>query len=184
MRNAAFMMVAFANPGLVGAVCPSSRWLASAMADAAQGAELLVELGAGTGSITEALVAQHPAVPLVAVELQRGLARLLQQRFAHVDVRRASAHDVLETVHEQAPPRTVLVSSLPFQSLPAPWRDRTVDAITLFLRAEQRRRLVQYTYGLKAPFDLRADSELQWTRVGRVWRNAPPASIWSLQRRA
>lgn len=183
MRNAAFMMVAFANPGLVGAVCPSSRWLASAMADAAQGAELLVELGAGTGSITEALVAQHPAVPLVAVELQRGLARLLQQRFAHVDVRRASAHDVLETVHEQAPPRTVLVSSLPFQSLPAPWRDRTVDAITLFLRAEQRRRLVQYTYGLKAPFDLRADSELQWTRVGRVWRNAPPASIWSLQRR-
>lgn len=184
MRNAAFMMVAFANPSLVGAVCPSSRWLASAMADAAQGAELLIELGAGTGSITQALVAQHPDVPLVAVELQRGLARLLQQRFAHIDVRRASAHEVLASVSEQAPAQTVLVSSLPFQSLPAPWRDRTIEAITAFLRAKAGRRLVQYTYGLKTPFTLHADSELHWTRVGRVWRNAPPASIWSLQRRA
>ena len=100
------------------------------------------------------------------------------------DVRRASAHEVLASLCELAPGQTVLVSSLPFQSLPAPWRERTIDAITVFLRAEARRRLVQYTYGLKTPFTLRAGSELQWARVGRVWRNAPPASIWSLQRRA
>jgi phospholipid N-methyltransferase len=183
MRNAAFMMVAFANPALVGAVCPSSRWLAAAMADAARGARLLVELGAGTGAITEALVAQYPAVPLVAVELQPGLANLLQLRFANIDVRRASAHRVLALLSEHASPQTVLVSSLPFQSLPAPWRDKTVAAIVSFLHLDARRRLVQYTYGLKAPFELPAGSDLRWTRVGRVWRNAPPASVWSLQRR-
>ena len=183
MSNATFMMVAAANPALVGAVCPSSPWLAAAMANAARGARLLVELGAGTGAITQALVTQHPAVPLVAVELQRGLARLLQQRFAHVDVRRASAHEVLDTLHDLAPPQTVLVSSLPFQSLPAEWRDTTTQAIARFLRADARRRLVQYTYRLKAPYDLPPGSDLHWTRVGRVWRNAPPASLWSLQRR-
>ena len=182
MSNAAFMMVAFANPAIVGAVCPSSRWLAAAMADAAQGAQLLVELGAGTGAITEALLAQHPQVPLLAVELQPELADLLQQRFAGIEVRCAGAHDVLSELHEQSPPQTVLVSSLPFQSLPAPWRETTVLAIATFLRADKLRRLVQYTYGQKAPFELAADSELRWRRVGRVWRNAPPASLWSLQR--
>jgi phosphatidylethanolamine/phosphatidyl-N-methylethanolamine N-methyltransferase len=183
MSNADFMMVAFANPALVGAICPSSRWLAGAMADAAHGAQLLVELGAGTGAITEALVAQYPAVPLVAVELQPGLADLLQLRFPNVDVRCASAHQVLASLSEQASPQTVLVSSLPFQSLPAPWRDRTAAAIASFLRIDARRRLVQYTYRLKAPFEVPADSDLRWTRVGRVWRNAPPANLWSLQRR-
>jgi len=182
MSNTAFMMVAFANPALVGAVCPSSRWLAAAMADAAHGARLIVELGAGTGSITEALLAQHPAVPLVAVELQRELADLLQQRFAGIEVRCAGAHDVLAELHAHSPPQTVLVSSLPFQSLPAPWRDSTVLAIASFLCADARRRLVQYTYRQKAPFELPAGSELRWTRVGRVWRNAPPATLWSLQR--
>ena len=181
MRHAAFMMIAFANPALVGAVCPSSRWLAAAMADAARGARLLVELGAGTGAITQALVEQHPAVPLVAVELQPGLADLLQQRFAHIDVRRAGAHEVLAALSARASPQTVLVSSLPFCSLPAPWRESTVEAIASFLRANARRRLVQYTYRLKAPFELPAGSDLRWSRVGRVWRNAPPASLWSLQ---
>ncbi len=182
MRNAAFMMVAFANPALVGAVCPSSRWLAAAMADAAHGARLLLELGAGTGAITEALVARHPAVPLVAVELQDGLADLLQQRFAQVEVRRAGAHEVLGALHDKAPPQTVIVSSLPFQSLPAPWRDCTIDALIAFLHHDARRRLVQYTYGLKTPFELPAGSKLRWGRVCRVWRNAPPANLWSLQR--
>lgn len=177
------MMVAFTNPALVGAVCPSSRWLAAAMAHAARGAQLLVELGAGTGAITEALVAQHPAVPLVAVELQPGLADLLQQRFASIEVRCASAHDVLLELHLHAPPQTVLVSSLPFQSLPAPWRESTVQAIASFLRADAQRRLVQYTYGRKAPFELPSSCNLHWTPAGRVWRNAPPANLWSLQRR-
>lgn len=183
MSNAAFMMVALANPALVGAVCPSSRWLAAAMAEAAHGARLFVELGAGTGAITEALLAQHPAVPLVAVELQPELAALLQQRFEGIEVRCAGAHVVLSELHDHSPPQTVLVSSLPFQSLPAPWRDSTAQAIARFLRVDAQRRLVQYTYGQRAPFELAAGSALRWARVGHVWRNAPPASLWSLQRR-
>jgi phosphatidylethanolamine/phosphatidyl-N-methylethanolamine N-methyltransferase len=182
MRNAAFMMVALANPGLVGAVCPSSRWLAAAMAQAARGAQQIVELGAGTGAITEALVEQHPGVRLVAVELQRELAELLLQRFEGIDVRCAAAHEVLAALQAQVLPRTVLVSSLPFQSLPAPWRERTIQAMASFLRVNAQSRLVQYTYQRKAPFELPAGSDLHWTRVGRVWRNAPPANLWSLQR--
>lgn len=183
MRSAAFVMVAAANPALVGAVWPSSRWLADAMAKAARGARLLVDLGAGTGAITAALLDRHPGVPVIAVELQAALAELLARRFPQVQVQCAGAHEALDALHADAPPDTVLVSSLPFRSLPAPWRQCSIDAITAFLTAEPRRRLVQYTYRLRAPFGLPADSVLHWTRVGRVWRNAPPAGLWSLQRR-
>ena len=70
VRTAAFLMVAVTNPALVGAVVPSSRRLAAAMAEAASGAGLLIDLGAGTGAITAALRERHPDVPLVAVEMQ------------------------------------------------------------------------------------------------------------------
>jgi predicted O-methyltransferase YrrM len=63
------------NPASTGAVLPSSRRLANAMASAAVGADAVVELGAGTGPVTEALLRRLPGVPLIAVELQAPLAR-------------------------------------------------------------------------------------------------------------
>ena len=81
------------NPASTGAVMPSSRTLANAMAGAAVGADTVVELGAGTGPVTEALLRRLPGVPLIAVELQPALARRLQARFPTVDVRQAAAKD-------------------------------------------------------------------------------------------
>jgi len=52
------------NPASTGAVLPSSRRLANAMANAALGADAVVELGAGTGPVTEALLRKLPGVPL------------------------------------------------------------------------------------------------------------------------
>jgi phosphatidylethanolamine/phosphatidyl-N-methylethanolamine N-methyltransferase len=180
-HRASFLLSAFSQPALVGALLPSSRWLAGAMVDAASGARLLVDLGAGTGAITEALLKRHPAACVMAVEMQAHLADLLELRFPQIEVRRGSAHDVLESLHD-APPDTVLVSSLPFRSLPARWREPTIAAVVAFLRRGQRRRLVQYTYQPRAPFDLRGrESGLRWSHERTVWRNAPPAGVWTLQ---
>ena len=82
LRAAAFMLVAAARPSTVGAILPSSRHLADAMARAARGAEHLVELGAGTGAITEALCEQHPDVPTQAVEMDPLLAQHLREHLA------------------------------------------------------------------------------------------------------
>jgi phospholipid N-methyltransferase len=173
-------MVAVSNPALVGAVVPSSRRLAGAMADAAAGAALLIDLGAGTGAITAALRERYPDVPLVAVEMQRGLAQHLRDRFAGVDVRCVSAHEALPGF-DDAPADAIAVSSLPFRSLPAEWRRRTIAAIESFLLANPERRLVQYTYQPRAPFEPAANC-LRWRHVTTVWRNAPPAGVWTLQR--
>ena len=78
---AAFLFTALLRRGTVGAILPSSKRLAEAMARAADGCTRLLELGAGTGAITAALRRRHPQVPLVAVELEPALAGHLRQRF-------------------------------------------------------------------------------------------------------
>lgn len=180
LRATAFMLVAAARPSTVGAILPSSRHLADAMARAAQGVERLVELGAGTGAITEALCDHHPQLPLLAVELDALLAEQLRERFAHIEVRVAPAHRVLRELPVHAPP-TALVSSLPFRSLPLRLRLRSSLAIERCLIANPSHRLIQYTYQPRVPFDLRMGHGLQWRRLDVVWRNVPPAWVWELR---
>ena len=74
--KARFLKTLVASPRLTGAVAPSGRALARAMAAAAgspsQG--LIVELGPGTGPVTQALIEAGVAPErLVLVEYDRGL---------------------------------------------------------------------------------------------------------------
>lgn len=174
------MLVAFSRPSTVGAILPSSRHLADAMARAAGGAQHLIELGAGTGAITEALCRMHPSTPTLAVEMDPALAEHLRERFPHIEVRAATAHEVLRTLPVSSGP-TALVSSLPFRSLPPRLRLRSSVAIERFLIEHPAHRLVQYTYVPLVPFDLRLGAAtLRWRRLEAVWRNVPPAWVWEL----
>lgn len=175
----AFMFLALCRPSTVGAILPSSRRLADAMAQAAAGSQCLIELGAGTGAITAALRRSHPEVPLLAVELEPRLARQLSERFPTVQVRAAAADEVLREA-ASVPGQTVLVSSLPFRSLPPPLRQRSSLAIERFLTERSGRRLVQYSYLPREPFVLRHAEQLRWRRLAAVWGNAPPAWVWEL----
>lgn len=179
----AFLMVAITHPSTVGAVLPSSRHLGQAMAEAAGPAGLIIELGAGTGAITAALRAHLPATPLVAVELQRHLASVLRRRHPDIEVRQQPAHQALADLAD-APGDAVVVSSLPFRSLPDEMRAISVEAVCRFLCAQPGRRLVQYTYQPRAPFEVPAGFPLRWQRVRTVWRNVPPAGVWELSQPA
>jgi phosphatidylethanolamine/phosphatidyl-N-methylethanolamine N-methyltransferase len=182
LRTWNFFKQALKNPGEVGAIAPSSMRLAHAMASQAGGAQHVIELGAGTGSVTAALREKMPDVPLLAVELMPPLVQELRQRFPEIRVTCDAAHLVLQEQQHCAPDHTVVVSSLPFRSLAEPIRSQTQDALLNFLQAHPSRRLVQFTYLLRAPFDLPANSPLRWQRHSKVWRNLPPAGVWVLQR--
>lgn len=180
MINMAFLALALTRPTLVGALAPSSQRLARAMAGQVGTAATIIELGAGTGAVTAALRTAAPHVPLLAVELQRHLAAGLKRRFPDVEVSCSAAHEALgERV--LAPGDTVLVSSLPFRSLPEPLRTTTVQALVAFVEADPLRRLVQYTYQPRAPFPLPRTSRLHWSLREVVWGNLPPAGVWVLQ---
>ena len=174
-----FMLSVFSRHSTVGAVLPSSRRLADAMARAAVGSKRLIELGAGTGVITEALCRRYPDVPIRAVVLDQRLAQHLGEQFPMIEVRAAAAHEVLREP-QRGSRAVVLVSSLPFRSLRAPLRMRSSLSIERFLIERPGCRLVQYTYLPCAPFRLRFDRSLRWRRLESVWRNVPPAWVWEL----
>lgn len=177
IMSAELILALLRNPATTGTLLPSSPTLASVMADAAQGADLVVELGAGTGAVTQALLTSLPDVPLIAVEVQESLARNLAARFPNVEVRASPARDVVDALIAH-PGKIMLVSSLPFRSLPAPARAETIDSICRFLAHAPGRELVQFTYQPREPFA--PPQGLRWYRHARVWRNIPPAGVWRL----
>ncbi len=183
MNPGLFLKHVLQQPGTAGAILPSSPLLARAMTRQAGHASLIIELGAGTGAVTRWLHDTHPNVPIVAVEAQEAMADHLRETFPQIKVRQQWAHEVLDEFCDEAPYRTVIVSSLPFRSLRPAVRDTTVLSLCQFLMADRSRRLVQYTYQPRVPFALpRHEAHgLKWTRVSTVWRNAPPAGVWVLR---
>lgn len=84
-----FLRTLFESPKLTGAVSPSGRFLARAMARAvgAIGDGLVVELGPGTGPVTRALIERGVrAEQLILVEYEAAFCRLLSNRFPDVRV--------------------------------------------------------------------------------------------------
>lgn len=167
------------NPHLTGAVTASSRFLARRLAQMVQDAHYIVELGAGTGAITSELVSKYPDIPLTAIELQPTLAKNLQQKFAHIDVRQDFAQTVVDAL-PVSDKKGVLISSLPFLSLPKDIGDATIASILALLDRNPQTRMVQYTYGRTPPFKVVAP--YNWRFISRVWRNIPPATVWELSR--
>jgi phospholipid N-methyltransferase len=120
--RARFLCSFLANPRRVGAVLPTSRRAVRDMLDLAelQQARLVVELGAGTGVYTAALLDRlGPDAEVIAFEINPGLAGRLQRKLSDPRLRvvAGSAEDVQEVLAGRRP--QVVVSALPFTSLPA-----------------------------------------------------------------
>ena len=149
------------------------------MVSAAGAARHVVELGAGTGPVTHAVMRLLPQASLVAVELQPALVTHLRKRFPVADIREACAQAVLDESGYPANEAVAVISSLPFRSLPAEVVHNVIDSITRFLSRHPGSCLVQFTYQPRAPFT--APLGFYWTRADWVWRNTPPAGVWVLR---
>lgn len=170
------------RPTSVGAVAPSSRKLAQAMAaqldPGAPG--LVIELGAGTGNITEALAAALPrADELLVVEKEPSLCRILRERFPTLRIVEGDARHLSELIGQsEAASVRAVVSSLPFVSL----RAETCRAILVecFRLLGSEGMLIQFTYSPRAPLPGRLCQELGIHGERRTWvlDNLPPAAVW------
>jgi phospholipid N-methyltransferase len=163
---------------LAGAVAPSSKYLAAAMARAAHGAAALVELGAGRGPVTRALADAHPGLRLVIVELRKDLAAALRREFRTAEVHAAPAAPVLRKLSD-LPAATALISSLPFRSLPKLLKQETVGSVLDFLRDGRGRFMLQFTYYPGVPFQVPVG--FRWRKVAFIALNLPPATVWLLE---
>ena len=128
------------KPLAVGAVTPSSKPLARTMAQYVDPDSTgpVIELGPGTGPITEALI-EHGVDPsrLVLVEFNPTFCQLLRERFPEATVVQADAYRLREalshyTRHEAA----AIVSGLPLMTKPLRTRMRLLREALAFLQPE------------------------------------------------
>ena len=137
----------------------------------------VVELGPGTGPVTEALVAAgvDPA-RLVLVEFNPTFCRLLRARYPEATLVQGDAYSMrrlLETLLLQ--PAAAVVSGLPLVTKPIKMRLRLLrDAFDLMLPGAP---FVQFTYSVASPVPKRAGG-FTAEASERIWMNIPPARVW------
>lgn len=180
--SAHFFRSLVAAPRLTGAVAPSGKALARAMAKAVGPARsgLVVELGPGTGPVTRALVERGLDLEsLVLVEYDPGFCRMLRNRFERATVIQGDAYDLGRTLASFADRKFVaFVSSLPLLNQPAARRGRLIAEAFDLMGSDGV--FVQFTYGLQSPIPWAACAGRYVARGGApVWRNLPPARVWT-----
>jgi phosphatidylethanolamine/phosphatidyl-N-methylethanolamine N-methyltransferase len=167
------------KPLSTGAVMPSSKALARTMARYVdpQSNGPVIELGPGTGPVTQALVEQgiDPA-RLVLVEFNPTFCRLLRSRYPAATVVQGDAYRLrrlLETTVRE--PAAAVVSGLPLVTKPLRTRLRLIsDAMGLLA---QNAPFVQFTYAMVPPIP-KGLSGIKAEASELIWMNFPPARVW------
>lgn len=172
------------RPLSTGAVMPSSRALARTMA---QYVDLdstgpVIELGPGTGPVTEALIA-HGIDParLVLVEYNRDFCRLLRTRFPQATVVQGNAYTLRRSLGDIIDaPAAAVVSGLPLMTKPMMTRLRLIS--DAFAVMAPNGPFVQFTYAVLPPIPTDYNG-LSAQPSELIWLNLPPARVWVYRRR-
>jgi phosphatidylethanolamine/phosphatidyl-N-methylethanolamine N-methyltransferase len=167
------------KPLEIGAVKPSGKVLARTMAQYVDPDSdgPVIELGPGTGPVTQALIARGvDQSRLILIEFDSAFCTLLRARFPRAKVIQGDAYALrrlLGDVLDQ--PAAAIVSGLPLMAKPARTRLRLIaDALNLLAPGAP---LVQFTYAVVSPLPkplagVRAEAS------DRIWLNMPPARVW------
>lgn len=174
------------KPGSIGAVLPSTRYLARALVGRLdlQPGELVVEFGPGTGPMTNVIREHLPAqARYLGIELEAKFHDLLAARYPTMQFHHGSAAELPAVLAARALPQPVrIISGLPFASLPANVQDAVVDGVAQCLSPHGDFRTFQYVhaYGMKAARRFRSlmdERFASFERIGPVIRNVPPAFV-------
>ncbi|HEY3638618.1 MAG TPA: rRNA adenine N-6-methyltransferase family protein [Rhizomicrobium sp.] len=170
------------RPRSIGAIAPSSpalaRKIAAQIDPKCEGN--VIELGPGTGVVTEALIARGiPFDRLIAVEADPDLARHMRERFPGLRVIEGDAFCLDRTLPcAETGPLAGVVSGLPLLNFPPAQRRELI--ISALARIPSGGPFVQFSYGFTAPVP--ADKEIAVKQTGFVLANLPPARVWVYRR--
>lgn len=171
-----FLRGLLSDPHAVSAPTPSSPALSAAIAAKVDISRpgMVLELGPGTGVVTEALLARGLAPErLLTIESCGYFADLLRRRLPDVGVIEGDAF-----AFEQHLPHgakiAAIVSGIPLLLFPAARRRALIERALTIQGAGGK--FIQLSYGWLPPI-----KPMDGMRVRRtvVWRNFPPAHIWT-----
>ena len=167
------------SPKSMGSIIPSSMALARAVTRAVawKPGQTVVELGAGTGAISQGLLEKGmPSEALMMIELDESLYDYLRNRFPGVRVVHGDATKLSEIVAEQGIDEvSTVVSGLPMVNMPFDFQHAIVTESMKSVRPGGY--MLQYSYSPLSPIPakkLGVRAEI----VRFVLRNLPPATVW------
>ncbi len=173
-----------AHPLRMGSVMPSSPALCRRLVRLAwpDPGRAVLELGAGTGVISAALLAAGLAPErLVLNEIDPDLVALLRRRFPAVTVIEGDARTLAERLPERLRGRIgSVICGIPLVLLPFAEQQSFLDAIA---RIAPGRGFLHYSYCATSPLPARRHG-LEAHRAAWTPLNLPPASVWQYRRAA
>lgn len=170
-----------ANPLQMGSVIPSGAALCRHIAAQIRRApeEVVLELGAGTGVVSRALLdAGVPAEKLVVVEIVPDMAEHLRRTLPHVNVIQGDAFDLARVLPTALHGKVgTAICGIPLVLLPLEQQRRFVAAVE---HVAPGKGFLLYTYCITSPLPYR---KLGLTAKREAWTpfNFPPASVWRYQ---
>jgi phosphatidylethanolamine/phosphatidyl-N-methylethanolamine N-methyltransferase len=143
--------------------------------------QVVVELGAGTGAISQALIASGlPPEAMMMIELDRSLFEYLRERFPAVRVVNGDATRLVDILRQQGIGEVgTVISGLPMVNMPLAFRRAIVEQGLAAVAPGGC--MLQYSYSPISPVPakkLGVEAKL----VRFVLRNVPPATVWRYRR--
>ena len=171
-------------PFRVGAIAPSSSRLAQAMAaglSSQTGA--VIELGPGTGVITQAIL-DRAVMPgnLAAIELGAGFAEALREKHPDIHVIQGDARRIDDLSPFEAGCVDQVICGLPLVSLPSDTVEQILQGSFTHLKPNGTFRL--FTYAPRCPVrsSMLMRLGLRARKTAKTLRNLPPAFVYELHR--
>ena len=179
-----FLMAWTLAPLRLGSVTPAGSSLA-ALITREIGPETgpVLELGPGTGPFTRALLERGVSEKdLTLIEEDADFATLLMRRFPAARIFKMDAVGLRYPPLFDGPIVGAAISSLPFRRMSPRRSFAILEGVFDALRPGAA--LYQYTLGSRCPFDqtLLDRLDLEATRLGRTFRNFPPATVYKVSR--
>lgn len=183
-RISLFIRELWRRPQAIGAVCPSSPHLTKKMAAEINKKKpgIIIEIGAGTGAVTKALLARGIAPSnLVLIEQSPDLAKYLRTQFPEVCVIEGDAAVLRQLLPDPTVEINAIVSSLPLLSLPSEQVIAILNEWACLLPLKGK--LIQYTYDF---FSSKPHRMTGFTLIKShsIWLNVPPAKIQVFRKKA
>ena len=173
------------NPQRTGSVAPSSPKLGAAMARwlPRDPESYVLELGPGTGAVTEALFKRGLREDrLIAIEHNASLVKHLRKRFPRAHIIAGDAWEMDQILGDLPQPVAsvgAVISSLPLLNFPKEKAEELAKKIREVL--DPRGRWVQYSYQIGKD-RTRGANEFRMVASQIVWLNFPPARVSVFQK--
>ncbi|UTD30271.1 class I SAM-dependent methyltransferase [Bradyrhizobium sp. WD16] len=167
------------KPLHMGAVMPSGKLLARTMANYVDphSDAPVIELGPGTGAITNALIERGvDQKRLVLVEYNPSFCALLRERYPQARIVQGDAYALRSSLWDvMTMPASAVVSGLPLVTKPMRTRLKLIrDA---FVALKPGAPFIQFTYSVTPPIP-KSLSGVHTEASDRIWMNLPPARVW------